>query len=104
MMKKIFILLLAVCVLAISLIGCSSSRPLFVNIESKEGLSDKVFGINSLTELGDGLWYDKSTRIVYWWNGNFTRMNCDTTPTPYYAPNGMPYRYNPTTNTFEEIK
>jgi hypothetical protein len=26
-----------------------------------------------------------------------------TTPSPYYAPNGLPYRYNPETNTFEEI-
>ena len=26
-----------------------------------------------------------------------------TSPTPYYAPNGFPYRYNPETNTFEEI-
>lgn len=25
------------------------------------------------------------------------------TPSPYYAPNGLPYRYNPETNTFEEI-
>ena len=28
---------------------------------------------------------------------------CATAPTPYYAPNGLPYRYNPESNTFEEI-
>ncbi len=27
-----------------------------------------------------------------------------TTPSPYYAPNGLPYKYNPETNTFEEIE
>lgn len=26
-----------------------------------------------------------------------------TTPSPYYAPNGLPYKYNPSTNTLEEI-
>lgn len=24
-------------------------------------------------------------------------------PTPYYASNGLPYKYNPETNTLEEI-
>ena len=28
---------------------------------------------------------------------------CATTPSPYYAPNGLPYKYNPSTNTLEEI-
>lgn len=48
------------------------------------------------------LWYDSSTRIVYFWNGELSNM-ASTAPSPYYAPNGRPYRYDPTTNTFEEI-
>lgn len=102
-MKKLLLLLVA-CVITISLIGCGESQTISVNVENKDDLSGGVFGIKSLIEIGDGLWYDSSTRIVYWWNGIFERFRSDTTPTPYYAPNGMPYKYNPSTNTFEEIK
>ena len=52
--------------------------------------------------IGDGLYYDSTTRIVYWWNGWFLN-NTATTPSPYYAPNGLPYKYNPETNVFEQI-
>lgn len=102
-MKKLLLLLVA-CILIISLIGCGESKTISVNVENKDDLSSGVFGIKSLIEIGDGLWYDQSTRVVYWWNGYFIKSSYDTTPTPYYAPNGTPYRYNPSTNTFEEIK
>lgn len=76
-----------------------------MNAENKDDLSGGIFGVNSLVEIGDGLWYDSSTRIVYWWNGHISSaVYAATTPTAYYAPNGMPYRYNPITNTFEEVK
>lgn len=60
-------------------------------------------GISVFVEIGNYLWYDAKTRIVYLWNG--CRF-CDhaTTPSPYYAPNGHPYRYDPETKTFEEIQ
>lgn len=65
----------------------------------------KQIGKYTLTEIGNGLWYDTTTRIVYWWNGFLSScLNVSTTPSPYYAPNGLPYRYNPETKTFEEIK
>ena len=102
-MKRL-LLLLVVCVLIASLVGCRESKTISVNVDNKDDLSSGVFGIKSLIELGDRLWYDSSTRIVYWWNGGLAESIYDTTPTPYYAPNGMPYRYNPSTNTFEEIK
>lgn len=102
-MKRL-LLLLVVCVLIASLVGCGESKTISVNVENKDDLSSGVFGIESLIEIGGGLWYDSSTRIVYWWNGYFMKFDYDTAPTPYYAPNGMPYRYNPSTNTFEEIK
>lgn len=102
-MKKLS-LLLVVCVIIVSLIGCGESQTISVNAENKEGLYGGIFGVKSLIEIGGGLWYDSSTRIVYWWNGYSIESSYDTTPTPYYAPNGMPYRYNPRTNTFEEIK
>ena len=102
-MKKL-LLLLVVCVLIASLVGCEESKTISVNVDNKDDLPSGVFGIKSLIELGDGLWYDSSTRIVYWWNGCFGEYTRDTAPTPYFAPNGMPYRYDPGTNTFEEIK
>ena len=50
------------------------------------------------------MWYDSTTRIVYWWNGRLgAGFYGAVAPSPYYAPNGLPYKYNPETNTFEEI-
>ena len=64
----------------------------------------KKIGVDSLIEIGNRLYYDSTTRIVYWWNGRMKNYRNDTTPSPYYAPNGLPYKYNPGTNTFEEIE
>lgn len=100
-MKKV-LLFLIVFSLTVILIGCSNSQVVSVNVENKNDLSGSVFGIKSLIEIGDMLWYDSSTRIVYWWNG-YAFSDRATTPSPYYAPNGMPYKYNPSTNAFEEI-
>lgn len=102
-MKRL-LLLLVVCVLIVSLVGCGEAKTISVNAENKDDLYGGIFGIKSLVEIGDGLWYDSSTRIVYWWNGYFSTSYTSTMPTAYYAPNGMPFRYNPITNTFEEIK
>ena len=65
-------------------------------------LHSNMIGKNVLIKIGGGLYYDSATRIVYWWNG-VLKGGYSTTPSPYYAPNGLPYRYNPETNTFEEI-
>ena len=42
------------------------------------------------------LYYDEFTKIVY--------IDSVYIFTPYYAPNGLPYRYDPETNTLREIK
>ena len=64
-----------------------------------------TIGESAMVELGDGLWYNSETGIVYWWNGNLTLgYNYATTPSPYYAPNGLPYKYNPITKSLEEIE
>lgn len=73
-----------------------------MNAENADQLAGGKFGKSALVEIGDGLYYDSTTRIVYWWNGIIYGRSA-TTPSPYYAPNGLPYRYNPETNTFEEI-
>lgn len=104
-MRKIIAVILSLC-LAISLCGCSSNNtPISINVENPSDLNGTTAGRKALTEIGDYLWYDSTTRIVYWWNGNLgTSVYSSTTPSPYYAPNGLPYRYNPETNTFEEIE
>lgn len=103
-MKKLLSIILC-CLIILSLVGCGGTKTgvVAVNVENSEDLSGPIFGRDALIEIGDNLYYDSSTRIVYWWNGSLG-SNYATSPSPYYAPNGLPYRYNPETNTFEEIQ
>ena len=97
-------LLVVITILLFSLTGCvGTTTNVSVNVENSEELNNLTFGKNSLIEIGNGLYYDSTTLIVYWWNGCLDYTRSATTPSPYYAPNGLPYRYNPETNTFEEI-
>lgn len=99
---KILIGILSLC-LTVSMVGCGD-KTINVNVENSSDLSGTMIGTDALIEIGSGLWYDSTTRIVYWWNGYIIWLDdCSTTPSPYYAPNGLPYRYNPESNTFEEI-
>lgn len=93
---------IAIVVIAIKCTGCSSES-LQVNVANSEGLANYTFGASNLRELGDCLWYDSSTRIVYFWRDSELHSRYSIVPCPYYAPNGRPYRYDPVTNTFEEI-
>ena len=105
-MKKLLAIILS-CVIILSVAGCAAvDNSVHVNVEgSGDKLTNSIFGKSAMVEIGDGLWYDSTTRIVYWWNGNLRRGGqSSTTPSPYYAPNGLPYRYNPETNTCEEIE
>lgn len=103
-MKKLKIILAATLLSSILFItGCSEST-VNVNVENSESLNGQTFGKSALIEIGNGLYYDSTTRIVYWWNGFYSIANSATTPSPYYAPNGLPYKYNSKTNTFEEIE
>lgn len=90
-MRKLLSIILCFVVI-LSLVGCGAS----VLDPSLPG-NDR--GKNSLIDLGGGLCYDPSTKIVYWWS----HTSHSETPSPYYASNGLPYLYNPETNTFEEI-
>ena len=102
-MRKRLFAILAACFLTFSLVGCGETTTLNVNVENSGELSGTTLGIDSLIDIGNELWYDSTTRIVYWWNGKLTHYRSDTIPTAYYVPNGLPYRYDPKTNTFEEI-
>lgn len=94
MNKKLFSIML-ICTILLSLVGCA--EPIQVNVSNSEGLHSNQFG--EFIKINNDLRYDSATRIVYIYNGN----TYGSSYTPYYAPNGFPYRYNPKTNTFEEI-
>lgn len=104
-MKKLLSIILCL-VFVFSLVGCAAEEKVVaVNVENSGSLAGQVFGRDALIEIGSFLWYDSTTRIVYWWNGAIGPMShFATVPSPYYAPNGLPYLYNPETNTFEEIE
>lgn len=104
-MKKQLLAIFITVLTIFSITGCSNDKSITVNVKNVDSLDNTVFGNSALVEIGNGLWYDTSTRIVYWWNKIYLTGGNQyvTTPTPYYAPNGFPYRYNPETNTFEEI-
>lgn len=104
-MKK-FLSIILVCTIALSMVSCVEEKVITVNVENQETLQNTVLGVDALVEIGNYLYYDSTTRVVYWWNGSagVSYSPSNTTPSPYYAPNGLPYRYNPETNTFEEIE
>ncbi|MGN0656676.1 MAG: hypothetical protein ACI4KR_07770 [Ruminiclostridium sp.] len=103
-MRRIIAVILSLC-LAICICGCSSNNtPININVDNSSDLSGATFGRETLIAIRDFLYYDSTTRIVYWWNGRMGGGYSSTTPSPYFAPNGLPYRYNPETNTFEEIE
>ena len=63
----------------------------------------KEAGTDALIRIGGDLYYDPMTKIVYFWNG-CSGGHFATMPSPYYAPNGLPYKYDVESNSFEEIK
>lgn len=103
-MKRLLTIIL--CATMFTLNSCASlPETNYVNVENQETTLSTVLGKGVLVQIGSHLYYDPITRIVYWWNGVLSENRQDsTTPFPYYAPNGLPYLYNPETNTFEEIE
>ncbi len=96
MKRKIFILLVAL-LLSCSLTGCSTEQGIAINTNSEE-LSSNRFG--TFTAISNDFYYDNATLIVY----RHYDIYGGHVEVPYYATNGLPYRYNPTTNTLEEIE
>ena len=105
-MKRKLLILLTATLFSSTLTACGSGSEtvVSVNVENKEDLHSATFGKKALIKIADGLYYDSTTRIVYWWNGRLSMADWSTTLSPYFAPNGLPYKYNPETNTLEEIK
>jgi hypothetical protein len=102
-MKQKVIKYILLATLIFSLTGCAPTTQVMVNVENSKNISNRVIGLDAMVEIGNSLYYDSATKIVYLWDGYSGMANCATTPSPYYAPNGLPYKYNSDTNTFEEI-
>lgn len=106
MMNKKLLVCLIGCILMCSFVGCGGTTTTTVNVNVERGseLHSSTLGKQAFIEIGRSeLVYDSATRIVYMVNGH-NGVYESQTYCPYYAPNGLPYRYNPETNTFEEIK
>lgn len=99
-MKRLVIIM---SMIVICLTGCSTKETTLNIKHDSSDVSTEKIGIKSLKEIGGGLYYDVTTGIVYWWNGLMNVSNESTAPSAYYAPNGLPYKYNPTNNMLEEI-
>ena len=103
-MRRKIIVGLVSCVLVFSLTSCGeTTTTLNVNVKNSKDLISTELGSQALTEIGSGLWYDAATRIVYMAQGQNSAYESKTF-CPYYAPNGLPYKYDPDSKTFEEIK
>ena len=98
-MKIILIIAAILLFSSIGLIGCTKTE-LNVNMEG-EITNAQSIGFVNICDDPIPLSYDTMTRIVYIKNTTYTGCYAYI---PYYAPNGFPYRYNPETNTFEEIE
>lgn len=97
-MKRMLIIAAILLFYSVSLIGCNITK-LNVNMEGE--VTNRTDGLVYICNDPIPLSYDTMTRIVYIKNSTSYAYYVYT---PYYAPNGLPYRYNPETNTFEEIK
>ena len=97
-MKNKLMATLLSCALTLPLFGCGTVEPVQVNVSNSTSISSHQFG--TFVSIGSNLVYDPATRIVY--RQNYTHGS-RYVYIPYYAPNGLPYRYDPETNTFEEI-
>ena len=93
-MKKAFLKLSVVLVLLLTLSGCGS--------ESSIIEPGSITGVD-LINIDGCLYYDTKTNIVYIWNGFYYCYTTATTPSPYYASNGLPYKYDPDTKQLKEI-
>ena len=105
-MARVYAVISLCAVLIFGLTGCTEEKEeiITINIEETSAINHNVVGTGALKEIGGNLYYDVTTGIVYFWYGDDDYAPSHTTPSPYYAPNGLPYKYNPATNTLEEIK
>ena len=97
-MKKTFLKLSVIFVLLLTLSGCGGGSEDLSIVEQGD-----ITGID-LINIDGCLYYDAKTNIVYIWNGFSGCFTTATSPSPYYASNGLPYKYDPDTRELKEIK
>lgn len=93
-MKKIVALIISL-ILCISLCACSRPVAGSKNYETTSGLVE-ITGQNNL-------YYDSNTKIVYFMFNEHLGNQGYGYMSPYYAPNGLPYRYDANSQTLIEI-
>lgn len=82
----------------------NQDAPMQINIETDNVLHEQqTIGISQLVKIGNGLYYDTTTNIVYWWNGSDISKNNSSMPTPYYLSNGQMCKYDSERNCITEI-
>lgn len=96
-MKKTFLRLPVILILMLTLSGCGGESEVLSIVDP-----GTITGVD-LINIDGCLYYDTKTNIVYIWNGFFDCQTKATTPSPYYASNGLPYKYDPDTKQLKEI-
>lgn len=101
-MKRKMYVAIVLLLTSLCLTGCYETKVVSVNVENGSELNSNLLGMQSFVEIGSDLFYDAATGIVYmqygYGNAYDSKKYC-----PYYAPNGLPYKYNPESNTLEMI-
>lgn len=90
-MKK-YLLVIALIMIVLSFTACGDT----LNVSAEGDINNNPNGFVYICTNPIDLCYDSMTNIIY-------IDNAYNVKTPYYAPNGLPYKYNDETNTFEEI-
>lgn len=103
MKKKILAVALGI-TLCLSIVGCGENDTKGLSSSVNAYLEEKILGVEICDNIifipiGGWLFYDSTTNIVYILNSELRGG-----VSPYYAPNGLPYKYNPETNEFCEIE
>lgn len=105
-MKKKIIPALIGCMISLSLTGCKKEvlnviedNLQTVRIENVGELYTTQVGSDDFVHIIEDLYYDPNTMIVWLKR----KQAYSTVCTPYIASNGLPYKYNPDTNTLVEI-
>lgn len=99
-MKKIVMLIVCVFMICcLTVIGCDTDasyhETLNVSLSNNQNIC--------LQRIKDTIYYDTRTGIIYFWNG-YNYSNAASVPSPYYAPNGLPYKWDPIAEKLEEIE
>ena len=78
------------------------SKKNMLRLTEYETVGNNLIGLSGLKEIGDGLYYDTHTGIIYWWGGE--KKGSNEMPSVYYSKNGKLCRYMAGLSSVEEIE